>query len=67
MNIEKYDVKEADERGYRPFAGDYSLPNEQWMVDNVVKDMEQGNVDICFVGKGYKKIEIWRKGGLNIS
>ena len=44
----------------------YSLPNEQSMLDSVIKDMKRGNIDYRLVKvttkTGLGKIEVWRTG-----
>tara|TARA_R110002051_G_scaffold72445_3_gene130928 strand:+ start:2603 stop:2839 length:237 start_codon:yes stop_codon:yes gene_type:complete len=44
----------------------YSLPNEQSMLDSVIKDMKRGNIDYRLVKvttkSGLGKIEVWRTG-----
>ena len=44
----------------------YSLPNEQSMLDSVIKDMQRGNIDYRLVKvttkTGLGKIEVWRTG-----
>lgn len=57
---------QAKEDGYRPLTIGYELPEEQWMLDNVLADMKRGNVDTRLVpissgSKTIEVVEVWRK------
>jgi hypothetical protein len=49
----------ALKQGYRPMTTGYNLPNEQWMLDNVLADMKRGEFDAVLVDDN--GIEVWRK------
>jgi hypothetical protein len=51
---------EAMALGYRPMTTSYKIPNEQWMLDRVIEDMDRGQIKFALVtatGGG----EVWRK------
>jgi len=49
----------ALKQGYRALTTGYKLPNEQWMLDNVLADMKRGGIDAVLVDDN--GIEVWRK------
>jgi len=51
---------EAQEQGYNALTTGYNLPSEQWMLDNVIKDMNRGSIDAVMVTNG-NGVEVWRK------
>jgi hypothetical protein len=53
---------QARRSGYRPITTGYRLPQEQWMLDNVIADMRRGGIDHQLVD-GEIGPEVWRKPG----
>lgn len=51
---------EAAAQGYESLTYPYSLPTERWMLDNVLKDMDRGNIDHVLVSVS-EGMEVWRK------
>jgi hypothetical protein len=56
--------KQARAEGYRALTRFYTLPDEQGMLENVMADMQRGQIDsvLVFVAEG---VEVWRKGHKN--
>ena len=52
--------RQAEAAGYRELAGDYRLPAEQEMLDNVVADMRRAKVDHVVVRDGVG-LSVWRR------
>ena len=52
-NIAFATEKEAIEKGYRPLTVAYRQ-SERGMLDNVIADMERGNIDYVLVGSQSK-------------
>lgn len=50
---------EARARDYRPLTRPYRLPEEAWMLDRVVADMEQGGIEYAMVATASGP-EVWR-------
>lgn len=48
---------QAEREGYTAITIPYFLPEEQWMLDNVIQDM--ADADFALVGTLYP--EVWRK------
>jgi len=59
MNLTTKQQAKAD--GYRPITTAYKLPEEQWMLENILADMNRANADIVFVGEDQQSVEIWKK------
>jgi len=53
--------QQAKSDGYRPITTAYKLPEEQWMLENVLADMNRANANIVFVGEDQQSVEIWKK------
>lgn len=51
----------ARDQKFRAMTNPYLLPNEQWMLDNVVEDMERGKADYALVEIKPNEVEVWRK------
>lgn len=54
-------VKDAKEYGYRAMTQPYVLPQEQWMLDNVIGDMKRAGADYALVEVKVEQVEVWRK------
>lgn len=52
---------DATSQGYRPMTQEYFLPSEREALDNVMRDLDRGNIDYVLVGD-QKTPEVWRKG-----
>jgi hypothetical protein len=50
----------AKEHGFIQLTDGYKLPREKWMLDNVIKDAEANNKEICLVNSD-KGMELWQK------
>ena len=61
---EAMNEKDAKAQGYRPLTNDYDLPKEQWMLNNVLADMERGNIDAVVVS-GSSGVEVWRRAPMS--
>lgn len=48
--------EQAMKLGYVSMTVPYSLPNEQWMLENVLADMKRGKIDVVVIDN-----EVWRK------
>jgi hypothetical protein len=57
-------AKEAKHARFNAVTTAYRLPEEQWMVNNVLNDMKHGNIDTRLV-KTHEGIEVWRKSNKN--
>ena len=60
MNSPPINSADARKQGYMPLTNEYNLPDEQPMLDNVLRDMRAGNIDHVIVG-GKRMQEVWRK------
>ena len=45
---------------YTRLTNPYTLPGEQWMVDNVCADMRRGGIDHAIV-RDRNTVTVWRK------
>jgi hypothetical protein len=74
MNI--INKEQAKEKLYRPLTKSYLLPDEQWMLDNVISDMNRGNIDFALVKTDdqdgqipksslVRSVEVWRRAPLS--
>lgn len=53
---------EAHARGLRRMTTPYTLPNERWMLDNVIADMNRGGIAHALVeAPDVRNVEVWRK------
>lgn len=58
--MKQIDKDQAIQQKYRALTNPYFLPREKTMLDNVVADMQRGNVDAVLVpDRG--GIEVWRR------
>jgi hypothetical protein len=48
--------EEATKQGYVSITRAYTIPSQQWMLDNVMADMARGALDAIIVDD-----EVWRK------
>ena len=53
--------KEGKEYGYRAMTQPYVLPQELWMLENVVGDMKRAGADYALVEVKVEQVEVWRK------
>ncbi len=51
----------AKAEGYHSMTQPYALPNESWMLANVVADMQRTGADFALVETGVEQVEVWRK------
>jgi len=58
--------RKATSAGYRPLTTAYHLPQEQWMLSNVIRDMRHAGIDFAVVQTS-SGVEVWRKGMTTIS
>lgn len=54
---------EATRAGFHPLTTGYRLPDEQWMLDNVLADMRRGGITHVLV-KQKGSVAVWRGGFL---
>jgi hypothetical protein len=52
---------EASKSGYQALTIPYMLPREQDMLDNVLEDMERGQIDHALVDISKDLVEVWRR------
>jgi len=52
--------KAATAKGYRQLTYPLNPDTEQWIIDNIVKDLQKGKIPTALVQQG-TNIEIWRK------
>lgn len=52
--------QEAKADGFRQLTIAYNLPAEQWMLDNVLKDMERGHIRVALVQVS-DGVQVWKK------
>ena len=60
MNMNTLTKEQLRKRGYTPITSSY-LPCEQHMLDNVLSDMEKGNIQVILF-----KNAVWRKGYVHL-
>jgi hypothetical protein len=55
--------QQAKADGYRPLTIAYSLPQEEWMLNNVVADMRRANIEFVLVAEPTleTEVEVWKK------
>lgn len=53
--------KLAKEGGYHSMTQPYLLPEESWMLANVVADMKRTGADFILVETANEAVEVWRK------
>ena len=53
--------KEASASGYWGLTMPYRLPDEQWMLDNVLADMRRKDIEHVLVKEG-SGVAVWRRG-----
>ena len=46
--------------GFGPMTVGYDLPLEQWMLDNVLRDLDRAGVPYTLV-RGARGVEVWKK------
>lgn len=56
-----YHSYEASVRGYGQLTSTYRMPDELWMLENVVLDMASGGIEYMIV-KVDDGLQVWRKG-----
>ena len=64
MKITK--LQSAQDAGFRPMTHPYKLPEERWMLDNVLADMRNGGIDVVVVDTtdlyyNQPGVEVWRR------
>lgn len=65
MKITKPEAAETE--GYHTMTHPYKLPDEQWMLDNVLADMKSGGIDCIVVdttelySNDRPGVEVWRR------
>jgi hypothetical protein len=52
--------QQAEAEGYRPMTTAYRLPQEEWMLNNVVADMRRGKINFVFVAES-TGVEVWKQ------
>ncbi len=53
--------KAARKDGYHSMTKPYALPDESWMLANVVADMKRTGADFVLVEMKPEQVEVWRK------
>jgi hypothetical protein len=51
---------QAEATKLRPMTDPYLIPSEEWMIQNVIKDMVRGAIKFSLVQTGPSHVEVWR-------
>jgi len=52
--------QQAKAEGYRPLTTAYTLPQEEWMINNIVADLQRANIKFVFVAES-TGVEVWKQ------
>jgi len=58
--METITKQQAKAEGYRPLTTAYTLPQEEWMLNNIVADLRHGNINFALVAES-TGVEVWKK------
>ena len=53
---------EAKNRNLTALTIPYNIPDQYWMIDNIINDLNKDNIEHELVNVGMYKVEIWRTG-----
>jgi len=51
--------EQAKAEGYRPLTTAYTLPQEEWMLNNIVADLRRGNINFALVAED--DVRVWNR------
>ena len=51
---------QAEAAKLTPMTHQYLIPSEEWMLQNVIKDMVRGSIKFSLVQTGPSHVEVWR-------
>ena len=52
--------QQAKAEGYRPLTTAYTLPQEEWMLNNILADLQRGNINHALVAQS-EGVEVWKQ------